>query len=260
MSDRSDDVPETVDPIDLPERPFTARNLADYHQCPRKFLLSWFVPREETREFLGGPAILHQAVRQALVDCHRLGGPAQVTLDRLEGVFEDAWDGSACADSLEEERLHAQGLKMLRDYHGAGVGRDAEVLDVDVRMEAQLGDHRFVAVADIVTRERDGGVNAIRWLTTRKPPSLNDIYDSTGWGILFACVLENFPGEDISVTMYSLRRGSGHRVRFSEDELAALVRRATRVADRIRVATEFPCVTGIHCRWCRARSRCPALE
>ncbi|MFW5866201.1 MAG: PD-(D/E)XK nuclease family protein [Armatimonadota bacterium] len=259
MSDRSAFVPELVDPIDLPERPFTARNLADYHQCPQKFLLSWFVPREETRRFLGGPASMHQAVRQALVDCHRLGGPRVVGFDRIEAVFEDAWDGSACADSLEEERLHSQGVRMLREYHEGRVS-EAQALEVDLRMEAELGDHRFVSVADAVVREPDGGVNAIRWLTTRKPPSINDMYDSTGWGLLFACTLQHFPGEDVSVTMFSLRRCSGHRVRYNEDELAALVRRATRVADRIRVATEFPCVTGMHCRWCRARSRCPALE
>ncbi|MFO8080214.1 MAG: PD-(D/E)XK nuclease family protein [Armatimonadota bacterium] len=259
-ADRNTDLPEIVDPIDLPERPFTARNLADYQQCPQKFLLSWFVPREETRRFLGGPASLHQALREALVDCHRLGGPRETTPERIEAVFDDAWDGSACADSLEEERLHAQGLKMLREFHAGRVGGSAEIVEVDLRMEAGLGDHRFVSVADVVLREADGGVNAVRWLSTRKPPSVNDIYDSTGWGIFFACVQEHFPDEDVSVTMYSLRRCSGHRVRFSDDELAGLVRRATRLADRIRVATEFPCVTGMHCRWCRARSRCPALE
>lgn len=259
MPDRSDGAPEIVDPIDLPERPFTARNLADYHQCPQKFLLSWFVPREETRQFLGGPATLHQAVRQALVELHRLGGPVEVGLERVAAVFEDAWDGSACADSLEEERLHSQGVKMLREYYSVAAERHAEALELDFRMEVELGGHSFVAVADAVMRESDGGVNAIRWLSTRKPPSVNDIYDSTGWGLLFACARQHFPGEDVSVTMYSLRRNSGHRVRFSEDELEALVRRATRVADRIRVATQFPCVTGMHCRWCRARSRCPAL-
>ncbi len=259
-SDQNDGAPEIVEPIDLPDRPFTARNLADYQQCPQKFLLSWFVPREETRRFLGGPAILHQAVRQALVDCYRLGGPGSVGCDRLDDVFEDAWDGSACADSLEEERLHAQGLRMLHEYHEDPPGAAADLLDVDLRMEVERGDHRFVSVAGAVMREKDGGVNALRWLTTRKPPSAKDICESTGWGLFFACVQDHFPGEDVSVTMYSLRRGSGHRVRFSDDELEQLVRRATRLADRIRVATEFPCVTGMHCRWCRSRSRCPALE
>ncbi len=259
MSDRNDGVPELVDPIDLPERAFTARNLADYHQCPQKFLLSWFVPREETRGFLGGPASLHQAVRQALVECLRLGGPRKVDPARVGEVFEDAWDGSACADSLEEERLRSQGLKMLREFCAGWVADSTETLEVDLRMDVELGDHRFIAVADAVMREADGGVNAVRWLSTRKPPSVNDICDSTGWGIFYACALEHFPDEDVSVTMYSLRRCSGHRIRFGEDELEKLVRRATRVADRIRVATEFPCVTGMHCRWCRARSRCPAL-
>ncbi|MFW5867375.1 MAG: PD-(D/E)XK nuclease family protein, partial [Armatimonadota bacterium] len=124
-----------------------------------------------------------------------------------------------------------------------------------------VGGHSFVSVADAVMREAEGGVNAVRWLSTRKPPSVNDIYESTGWGLFYACARDAFPDDDdLSVTMYSLRRGSGHRVRFSEQEVEALVRRATRLADKIRVATEFPCVTGMHCRWCRSRSRCPALE
>lgn len=259
MSERSADVPEIIEPIDLPDRPFTARNLADYHQCPQKFLLSWFVPREETQRFLGGPAMLHQALREALVDWYRVGGLAGGDPAHLAVVFDDAWDGSVCADSLEEERLHAQGLKLLREYQAADVGGSAEVLEVDLRMEVELGGHRFVSVADLVLREQDGSINGLRWLSARKPPSVQDIFESTGWGLFAACMGERFPDEDISVTMYSLRRGSGHRVRFPEAELEQLTRRATRVADRIRVATEFPPTTGMHCRWCRARSRCPAL-
>ncbi len=260
MTDGTNDAPEIVEPLDLPERPFTARNLADYSECPQKFLLSWFVPREETRRFLGGPATLHQAIRQALVECYRVGGPAMAPLQRVAEVFEDAWDGSACADSLEEERLHAQGMTMLREFHESHAEGGAQAVEVDLRMEIELGDHRFVAVADAIMREGDGGLNAVRWLSTRRPPSLGDMAESPGWGLLYACAREHFPGEDVSVTMYSLRRGSGHRVRFRDDDLEPLLRRLTRAADRIRVATEFPPVTGPHCRWCRARSRCPALK
>ncbi len=260
MTQGRDDAPQFIEPIELPDRPFTARNIADWRQCPRKFLLSWFVPREETRRFLGGPATLHQALRDALVDCYRQGGPREVPLDRVEAIFEDGWDGSACADSLEEERLHAQGLKMLRDYHASHQRPWPRAIEVDLRMEVTLGDHRFVAVADAVMREEDGGVNAMRWLSSRRPPSVNEIFESPSWALLFACAREHFPDEDVSVTMYSLRRGSGHRVRFREDEFEPLVSWLTRAADRIRVATEFPPETGTHCRWCRARSRCPALR
>ncbi len=260
MSQADDGTPEIVDPLDLPERPFTVRNLADYRQCPQKFLLSQFVSREETRRFLGGPATLHQALRRALVQCYRRGGPMETPFDTMLGAFEEEWDGSACADSLEEERLHAQGVKLLREYHEAHREPFPQAIEVDLRMEIELEDHTFVAVADALMREEGGDINALRWLSTRKPPSVREIFESPGWGLLFKCAQERFEGEDVSVTMYSLRRGSGHRVRFISDDLEPLMRRLTRQADRIRVATEFPPVTGMHCRWCRARSRCPALK
>lgn len=253
-------IPEVVEPLDLPERPFTARNLADYGQCPQKYLLSQFVSREETRHFIGGPATLHQALRSALVQCYRLGGPCETKADTVLDTFEQEWDGSACADSLEEERLHAQGVKLLREYHEAHREPFPRAVEVDLRMEIELGDHTFVAVADAVMREQDGGVNALRWLSTRKPPTVREIFESPGWGLLYACAEQHFPEEDVSATMFSLRSGSGHRVRFTGDELEPLMKRLTRLADRIRVATEFPPVTGRHCRWCRARSRCPALK
>ncbi len=260
MTDRPLDGPEIVEPLDLPERPLTARNLADYAQCPQKYLLSTFISREETRRFLGGPATLHQALRQALVDCYRRGGPAQVPLSVVEASFEEAWDGSACADSLEEERLHGEGLRLLGEYHERHRARFPTAHEVDLRMEIERGGHRFVAVADAVMREEDGNLSAWRWLSTRRPPSLTEIGEGPGWGLLFACAREQFPGEDVSVTMYSLRRGAGHQVRFREEALEKLLHRLTRAADRIRVATDFPAVTGEHCRWCRARSRCPALR
>lgn len=260
MTEEDDRIPQVVEPLDLPERPFTARNLADYGQCPQKYLLSQFVSREETRRFLGGPATLHQALRSALVQCYRLGGPTAITAETVLEAFEEHWDGSACADSLEEEQLHAQGVKLLGDYHQAHQEPFPRALEVDLRMEIELGDHSFVAVADAVMREQDGSINALRWLSTRTPPSVREIFESPGWGLLYACVQQHFPDEDVSATMFSLRRGSGHRVRFTPDELEPLLRRLTRVADRIRVATDFPPVTGMHCRWCRARSRCPALK
>lgn len=260
MPDHHDNAPEIVDPLDLPERPLTARSLADYRECPQKYLLSQFVSREETRRFLGGPATLHQAVRSALVQCYRLGGPVEIAFEQIADAFESEWDGAACADSLEEERLHSQGIKLLEEYHATHQGAFPRAVEVDMRMEAELGGHTFVAVADAIMREEDGGLNGLRWLSTRKPPSVREIFGGPGWALLFACTRQHFPEADVSVTMYSLRRGSGQRVRFTEDELEALLRRLTRLADRVRVATEFPAVTGMHCRWCRARSRCPALK
>jgi len=251
---------QVIEPLDLGGRPFTARAIADWHECPMKFMLSQFVGHAASRRFIGGPAALHQAVRDALVECYRLEGPAGVPLPDLLAMFDTHWDGSLCADSLEEERLHAHGRRMLSDYHAGHAQARSEILDVDARLEVELGGHRFVAVADVILREQDGGVNALRWLTTGKPPSLNDMSESPSWGLLFVAARERYPDDDVSVTMYSLRRGSGHRVSYTDEQLGPIVRRLTAAADRITVATEFPTNTGTHCRWCRARGRCPALR
>ena len=120
--------------------------------------------------------------------------------------------------------------------------------------------HGFVAVADVVLREGDGGLNALRWLTTRKPPGLEELAQSTSWALLFMVARERWPDEDLSVTMYSLRRQAGNLTRYEGHQLRPLLRRLTRGAGRIRVATEFPARTGPQCRWCRARARCPALK
>jgi len=251
---------QVLAPLDLGGRPFTARAIVDWTECPMKFLLSWFIGHAESRRFIGGPAALHQAVRQALVGMYRLGGPARVTAEDLLAMFAEHWDGSLCADSLEEERLHASGVKMLEEYHAAQCQRPVEVVGVDEHLEVELGGHRFVAVADVVLREDDGGVNAMRFLTARQPPSKTDVVEGPGWGLLFAAARQRWTEDDVSVTMYSVRRQRGVRVRYHEVELERLLRRLTSAADRIRVATNFPARTGQQCRWCRARDRCPALK
>ena len=149
---------------------------------------------------------------------------------------------------------------MLAEYHAAQRDRPVEVLGADERLEVELGGHHFVAVADVVLREGDGGVNSLRFLTTRQPPSVNDLAEGPGWGLLFEATRQRWPDEDVSVTMYSLRRQAGTRVRYPPQDLTKLLRRLARAADRIRVATQFPAKTGMQCRWCRARGRCPALK
>ncbi len=251
---------QIIEPLDLGGKPFTARGIMDWYDCPMKFMLSHFVTRAESQRFIGGAAALHQAVRDSLVECYRRGGPAQLPVEAMRDIFDERWDGSLCADSLEEEQFAARGRKMLAEYHDRRAGEPCEVIATDERLELEAEGHAFVAVADAVLRESDGGLNALRWLTTRKPPSLEELSQSTSWALLATAAHERWPDEDVSVTMYSLRRQAGHRIRYEEHLLRPLLRRLTRGAGRIRVATEFPAKTGPQCRWCRARERCPALK
>ncbi len=137
-------------PSEFRQKALSARMLEDFELCPRKFLLSHFLSWEEERRFRGGPAALHEAVRQALVECYDRGGPGVCSLERLLESFSAHWRGELCADSLEEEQLYEQGLQMLQNYYADHCQDKALVLATDLRMEHIIAGQSLVAVADVV--------------------------------------------------------------------------------------------------------------
>lgn len=247
--------PEQLPP-EFGEQPLTARMLDDFATCPRKFLLSFFTTRDAERHFRGGSAALHQAVRTAVLDWHKLGGPAQVLLDG----FEAHWDGSLCADALEEEQLHAQGLQMLREYHEDHAGLPARLIGTDVRLEGRLGEQAFVAIADLVFSPEPGRVEYQRLVTSRSPLGPAQLAQDISAQLLWLLAHDQHAAEptEVTVSYYALRKRKAYEVALLPEE-ADYVRREiiSRVA-RIRREADFTPQKGKYCRWCRARARCPA--
>ena len=245
---------------ELPRRPLTARNLDDFAVCPQKYLLSFFQPPGETERTLGGSAALHQAVRAALVELYREGGSEAVPPERLAEWFEERWDGAACADSREEEALHREGLELLRKYHEAHSAEPPRVLDSDLRMEAELGGHQFVAIADRVDEGPDGALTLVRYKTTRRPPGPGELAADLSAGLLALVGARHF-ARPVRVAIEALRPGTVVLAEFPAGAQAELERSLARQAEQIRRATDYPTRQSAKtCRHCRARSRCPAWE
>jgi len=233
--------------------PLTARNLEDFALCPRKYLLSHFVPRGEARAFVGGPAALHRAVRAALMEAYAAGGPEAFGLARLQAAFAQNWDGSCCRDSLEEERLQREGLRMLAQHLQSPVmGAD---LRADVRLEADLEGQAFVAVADVLGTDPP---QVVRFSTSRRPPSPGELPEDLSWGLLWLLATEALGRQDVTGVLWDLRRE--RRVEYTLDGPGRdeLRRRLLAGARAIRSERAFEPRKGQHCRWCRSRLQCPA--
>jgi len=239
-----------------PRRPLTARNLDDYALCPQKFLLSFFVSPTASDRFRGGPAALQRAARSALIACYREGGPSQVPVARLLEAFEAHWDGSLCADSLEEEQLHRQGLEMLRRYHQQHAGAPVRVLAVDQRLEAEIGGHRFVAVADRVD-DAEEAVLLLRYRTTRQTPGPKALGKDLSIALLLL-VGEAAYGRPAQAAIYALRPGRLVRAEISPTRKRAWEEDLVARAAQVRAARDYPTNVGRHCRVCRCRPLCPA--
>ena len=253
-----------------PQRPLTARNLADFTLCPQKYLLSFFTTRAQSRRFIGGPAALHRAVRSALMQTYQLGGPGQVAETALLRMFEENWQGELCADSREEQQLHSEGWQILKAYHQAHKKEPNQAIAADMRFEGEIGDHRFVAVADRVDQAEDGTITLLRYKSTRRPPSPAQLAEDISAGVLLLLGQAHFVDKNLSaeaalaakadcqVAVYALRPGTLVVAPIDEPQLSSLRERIIDLAQRIRQAQQFPTNKGTHCRWCRSQAQWPA--
>ncbi|MBU0608262.1 MAG: PD-(D/E)XK nuclease family protein [Armatimonadetes bacterium] len=246
-------------PPEFREQPLSARVLEDYALCPRKFLLSFFVSRDDERRFRGGPAALHEAVREALVDCYNLGGPHVTDAQVLRDSFEAHWQGDLCTDSIEEEQLHEQGLQMLQDYHDDHRAQPVEVLATDRRLEATLEGQAFVAVADVVLSCAEE-VRVLRFVTSRRPLTEDQLRDDLSAELLWLLAHESSPAAEPQVLFYSLRQRRAREVTLDPDHVAHIRHELGSHAARLYREHDFAPVKGKYCRWCRVRNRCPLWQ
>ena len=239
-----------------PRRPLTARNLADYALCPQKFLLSFFVSRHASERFQGGSAALHGAARAALTECYRQGGPRSVPPERLLELFKQHWEGRLCADSLEEEQLQRQGQEMMRRYHQDHAAETAPTVGLDLRMEADLGEHRFVAVVDRAFQEDGEPLTLVRYKTTRQVPGPGGLAKDVSLALLLLVGEAHFE-EAAQAAVYALRPGKLVVAELGQAERRAWGEQFVQQATAVRRARDYPTVVGRHCSVCRCRSLCP---
>ncbi len=280
----------------VPEGPLTARNLADYVQCPRKFMLSFFSTPADTGQFIGGPAVLHRAVRAALVgfyaaEAGRRGGAGEEgdrqrhgvglespTYQRIGGLEspphgsgESPTYAGAYADVVRAFEEHWDGSlcrdsKEEEDLHRDGLlmlrrhmeefRAPAAQWRCDARMEAEFHGHRFVAVADVACEEP---TRFLRFSTSRRPPSSAELREDFSWVLLY--LVGRAQGDEAAIaTMVDLRRARQIDYSLEPEERERMAARIAAIAGRIRQEREFPAVKSKQCRWCRSRAQCPLWQ
>lgn len=247
-------------PREFRQQPLTARLLEDFALCPRKFLLSFFVTEQDQRRLRGGPATLHQAVRQALLALYQLGGPAQRPLDELRECFERHWDGSRCADALEEQQLYRAGHEMLERYHAAHVDDSRRLVAHDLRLTGTAGGQELVAVADLVLQGEGTDLDVIRFVTSRRPLSEAELAEDLSAQLLWLLVNQHFGGDSSRVLYYALREGRSRPVVLDQGQVARLREDLAARVGRIHREEEFAPRKGPYCRWCRSRTGCPLWQ
>lgn len=249
----ADQIPDRL-PDDFFEKPFTARALKDFAQCPRKFLLSRFVPREETRRFLGSGAILHQALRRAIIEAYRAGP------ETIVQTFDEHFEGHLCKDSLTEENLRRQGHAILDEFVSEWMNEYPEAFETDLMITRTVGERRFRATAELVFQPDETDLLLVRLNSSRRPPTKNELAEDLSALLLHLLAKEHYAPQSVQVAYYCLRPRRLQPVEVTEDRLDYLRRDLQSRVRRIEREREFPARPYKHCRWCRARGVCEAWK
>ena len=150
-------------------------------------------------------------------------------------------------------------LEMLRQYHETHAGERVRAIASDLRMEAEIGGHRFVAVADRVDEELDGALTLVRYKTTRRLPGPGELAQDLSAKLLWRVGEQHF-GRPVRVAVEALRPGKVIVADFPPGAGTETERSLVSQAQEIRGVTDYPTRKGKHCRHCRSRARCSAWE
>jgi len=239
------------------DRPFTAKMLEAYGLCPMKCrLYPLGDPSRGVARRVDAARALHAAVKRALDDCYRVGGPPALPSERLLEVFRSCFDGKACADSREEDECREAGVVMLRNYHADHVDDDVASVEVDVALAGRIEDHPFQARAERREVRPDGRIVFVLYTTARRPPTEGVLEQDLRTGVL-QLLGEQAEGRPVTIEVHALRTRRTLIATKPADPLEEVRRRLVALATAVTEAEAFPTVRGRHCRWCHARGVCP---
>jgi RecB family exonuclease len=242
----------------MSEEPLTAKVLEAYSLCPMKCRLYHLGdPSHGMARRVDAARALHAAVKRALDECYRAGGPRAAPVARLAESFVACFEGRACADSREEEEYRAAGLGMLRDYHGDHLGDEATGVTVDVLLRGELEGRPFQAQADRREVRADGRLVYLRYTTARRPPTESALEADLQTGLL-QLLAQQAEGRPVTIEVHALRTRRTLLATKPADPLEAARLQILALARAVREAQDFPTVRSRHCRWCHARGVCPA--
>ncbi|MFQ5690769.1 MAG: RecB family exonuclease [Gemmatimonadota bacterium] len=239
-------------PRELPVLSPTAIGM--YLRCPQQWKLRYVDRRPQPpRPYLNLGTAVHAAL-QAFYE-GRLTAPA--SLEEMEAAFEASFDPAAYPTDEERARRHADGLRMVRDFHALHAPEFRPALQVELGLRFECGGVRCRGIADRIDKLDPEGVRIVDYKTGGKL-TLDRARESDQL-TLYQMGVEQALGLAVrSVGLYHVPSQTLFEVPGRDEarirEVEARVRAVARGIER----EEFEPAPGAHCDWCDFRPWCPA--
>ncbi len=230
-----------------------ASALQTYLECPQRYRLQYLeqLPRRRS-----GSRVLAQGLQAALTEYYLRIMQSSDCRPDLSALFDQVFDGRACSDSWEEERLRRRGREALVRYQQLRASQPQHLLAVDLQRALQLGPVRVSARLDRLEQRANASLTAVLHRTGSRPADATAAEHNVAAAVIQAGLSTDFPDARVKVEQHHIQQGIVWDVTKSPDELDVWLAELGQVAARLAADEEFPPGDSSLCCSCPVRRHC----
>lgn len=196
--------------------------LTTYLACPVKYRWTFVDPRgkvfQRAKWYYSFGISLHRALEE-LYKGERDGVP--VVAEAVERL-EENWVSAGYSSPDEAEEALAEGRSIIASFVEAEVGRTAEVevLDVERRIQLDMGEYILLGVVDRINRLDNDTIEVVDYKSLREGTAEDDVRFDVAMNVYQLLVRSIFPAKRYLSTIVALRTGEATSVEVTEAEVA----------------------------------------
>ena len=246
---------------------YSHSQLSTYEGCPLKYKLCY---RDKIkRDIEGVEAFLGTVVHETLKKCYddvRL--TRRHSLDELASYSNNIWhqnwhDGIIITrKDVTQEHYKALGGKMLETYYQHYAPFDQDItIGTEMRVRFSLDDsgrYQLQGIIDRLARTRDGVHHVHDYKTSAYLPSQEDVDNDRQLAFYQIGVQKRWPYvKEVELVWHYLAFDLQLVSQRSQEKIAELVEKTTRLIDGIESDEEFLPTESDYCKWCEYPDLCP---
>jgi len=212
--------------------------LTTYLACPVKYRWTFVDPRgkvfQRAKWYYSFGTSLHRALEELYKGEHTGVPVVAEAVERLE----ENWVSAGYVSPDEAEEALAEGRSIISSFVEAEVGRakEVEVLDVERRIQLDVGEYVLLGVLDRINRLDDETIEVVDYKSLREGTTEDDVRYDVAMNVYQILVRSVFPANRYFSTIIALRTGEATSVEVTEDEVSefrvALDRLASEILNR----------------------------
>lgn len=195
--------------------------LTTYLACPVKYRWSFVDPRgkvfQRAKWYYSFGISLHRALEE-LYRSDRTGVP--VAAEAIEKL-EENWVSAGFSSPEEAEEALAEGRSILTTFVEGEVERvqEVEVLDVERRIQLDMGDYILLGVVDRINRLDEETIEIVDYKSLRTATTEDEVRYDVAMNVYQILVRSVFPAERYLSTIIALRTNEATTIEITEGEL-----------------------------------------